>query len=74
MPNIKHVHAGTNLDEAIECLKSIAQSAENGKKNILAFVTGVPGAGKRFWDFSSYMMCASQIIIKIQFSYLEMVH
>lgn len=48
LPNIKHAHAGTNLDEAISCLKRITEDAENNKKNILALVTGVPGAGKTF--------------------------
>ena len=48
LPNIKQVHAGTNLDEAIACLKSVAEDAESKKKNVLAFVTGVPGAGKTF--------------------------
>ncbi len=48
LPNIKHVHAGTNLDEAIACLKSVAEDAESNKKNVLALVTGVPGSGKTF--------------------------
>ena len=48
LPNIKHVHAGTNLDEAISCLKKTAKKAEAEKKNVLALVTGVPGAGKTF--------------------------
>ena len=48
LPNIKRAHAGTNLDEALACLKSIAIDAEQKKKNVLALVTGVPGAGKTF--------------------------
>lgn len=48
LPNIKQVHAGTNLDEAIACLKSVAEDAESKKKNVLALVTGVPGSGKTF--------------------------
>ena len=48
LPNIKQVHAGTNLDEAIACLKSVTEEAESNRKNVLALVTGVPGAGKTF--------------------------
>jgi hypothetical protein len=48
LPNIKHAHAGTNLDEAISCLKSVTDDAEKKGKNVLALVTGVPGAGKTF--------------------------
>lgn len=48
LPNIKQVHAGTNLDEAIACLKSVTEDAENNSKHVLALVTGVPGAGKTF--------------------------
>ncbi len=48
LPNIKHAHAGTNLDEAIACLKSVTDDAEQNQKNVLALVTGVPGAGKTF--------------------------
>ena len=48
LPNIKQVHAGTNLDEAISCLKQVTEDAETNKKKVLALVTGVPGAGKTF--------------------------
>ena len=48
LPNIKQAHAGTNLDEAIACLKRVTREAEAEKKNVLALVTGVPGAGKTF--------------------------
>ncbi len=48
LPNIKRVHAGTNLDEALACLKSAAEDARSNRKNVLALVTGVPGAGKTF--------------------------
>ncbi len=48
LPNIKQVHAGTNLDEAIACLKNVAEDTENNRKNVLALVTGVPGAGKTY--------------------------
>mgnify|MGYP000858406387 CR=1 FL=1 len=48
LPNIKHAHTGTNLDEANTCLKKITKEAEKNKKNILALVTGVPGSGKTF--------------------------
>ncbi len=48
LPNIKQAHAGTNLDEAITCLKNVTTDAEINKKNVLALVTGVPGAGKTF--------------------------
>lgn len=48
LPSIKQVHTGTNLDEAIACLKRVAGDAESRRKNVLALVTGVPGAGKTF--------------------------
>ena len=48
LPNIKQVHAGTNLDEAMACLKRVTEDAASKKKNVLALVTGVPGAGKTF--------------------------
>lgn len=60
LPNIKHVHAGTNLDEAIACLKKVAEEAEKLKKNVLALVTGVPGAGKTFLGLQFvYDVCKS---------------
>lgn len=60
LPNIKHAHAGTNLDEAIACLKKIAEEAEAEKKNVLALVTGVPGAGKTFLGLQFvYDVCKS---------------
>ena len=60
LPNIKHVHAGTNLDEAISCLKQVAKVAEAEKKNVLALVTGVPGAGKTFLGLQFvYDVCKS---------------
>lgn len=48
LPNIKHAHAGTNIDEAIKCLKKVSNKAALEKKKVLALVTGVPGAGKTF--------------------------
>ena len=48
LPNIKQVHASTNLDAAIKRLKNIAVDAKRNKEKILALVTGVPGAGKTF--------------------------
>lgn len=48
LPNIKQVHAATNLAGAMECLKKVTEDAEKNKKRVLALVTGVPGAGKTF--------------------------
>lgn len=60
LPNIKHAHAGTNLDEAIACLKDVAEKAAKEKSNILALVTGVPGAGKTFLGLQFvYDVCKS---------------
>jgi len=60
LPNIKHAHSGTNLDEAISCLKHVAEIADDEKKNILALVTGVPGAGKTFLGLQFvYDVCKS---------------
>lgn len=60
LPNIKQAHTGTNLDEAIACLKSVTEDAENNRKNVLALVTGVPGAGKTFLGLQFvYDVCKS---------------
>lgn len=60
LPNIKHAHSATNLDEAIACLKKVTKEAEAGKKNVLALVTGVPGAGKTFLGLQFvYDVCKS---------------
>lgn len=60
LPNIKQAHAGTNLDEAIACLKKVTREAEAEKKNVLALVTGVPGAGKTFLGLQFvYDVCKS---------------
>lgn len=60
LPNIKQVHAGTNLDEAKTCLKQVAQVAEAERQNVLALVTGVPGAGKTFLGLQFvYDICKS---------------
>lgn len=48
LPNIKQVHTGTNLDEAIARLISVTEDAEGNRMNVLALVTGVSGAGKTF--------------------------
>ena len=42
------MQAGTNLNEANACLKSVTEDAESNRKHVLALMTGVPGAGKTF--------------------------
>ena len=47
LPNIRRVNS-TCIPQAIDCLKDISKYAEENKKHVVAFVTGVPGAGKTF--------------------------
>ena len=47
LPNIRRVNS-TCIPQAIECLTEISGYAEENKKHVVAFVTGVPGAGKTF--------------------------
>ena len=47
LPNIRRV-SSTCIPQAIECLKNVSQYAKDNKKHVVAFVTGVPGAGKTF--------------------------
>ncbi len=47
LPNIRRVNS-TCIPQAIDCLKDVSVVAKNGQKHVVAFVTGVPGAGKTF--------------------------
>ena len=47
LPNIRRVNS-TGIPQAIECLSEIAEDAKENNKHVIAFVTGVPGAGKTF--------------------------
>ena len=47
LPNIKRVNS-TGIPKAIDCLSEIAEDAKKNSKHVIAFVTGVPGAGKTF--------------------------
>ncbi len=47
LPNIRRVNS-TGIPRAIECLSAIAKDAKENSKHVIAFVTGVPGAGKTF--------------------------
>ena len=59
LPNIRRVNS-TCIPQAIECLKEISEYAETNKKHVVAFVTGVPGAGKTFLGLKYvYDICKS---------------
>lgn len=47
LPNIRRVNS-TCIPQAVECLKDVSAYAKEHKKHVVAFVTGVPGAGKTF--------------------------
>lgn len=47
LPNIRRV-GSTVIPNALNCLTSISKQAEKNHEHIIAFVTGVPGAGKTF--------------------------
>lgn len=47
LPNIRRVNS-TGIPDAIECLSAISKHAEEHNEHVIAFVTGVPGAGKTF--------------------------
>ena len=47
LPNIRRVNS-TCIPQAIECLQEVSVVAEKEKRHVVAFVTGVPGAGKTF--------------------------
>ncbi len=47
LPNIRRVNS-TGIPDALECLTSISKYAEENSEHVIAFVTGVPGAGKTF--------------------------
>lgn len=47
LPNIRRVNS-TCIPQAIECLDEISSIAKSEQKHVVAFVTGVPGAGKTF--------------------------
>lgn len=58
LPNIKRVNS-TCIPDAIDCLTNIAKDAKNSK-HVLAFVTGVPGAGKTYLGLQYvYDICKS---------------
>ncbi|MBR5471581.1 MAG: DUF2075 domain-containing protein [Oscillibacter sp.] len=59
LPNIRRVNS-TCIPQAIECLTEISTYAEEQKKHVVAFVTGVPGAGKTFLGLKYvYDICKS---------------
>lgn len=59
LPNIRRVNS-TCILQAIECLTEISAYAEANKKHVVAFVTGVPGAGKTFLGLKYvYDICKS---------------
>lgn len=59
LPNIRRVNS-TCIPQAIECLTEISEYAETSKKHVVAFVTGVPGAGKTFLGLKYvYDICKS---------------
>ena len=59
LPNIRRVNS-TCIPQAIECLTEISAYAEANKKHVVAFVTGVPGAGKTFLGLKYvYDICKS---------------
>ena len=59
LPNIRRVNS-TCIPQAIECLTDISNYAEENKKHVVAFVTGVPGAGKTFLGLKYvYDICKS---------------
>lgn len=59
LPNIRRVNS-TCIPQAIECLTEISEYAEMNKKHVVAFVTGVPGAGKTFLGLKYvYDICKS---------------
>lgn len=47
LPQIRRVNS-TCIPQAIDCLKRVTEQAERNKEHVVAFVTGVPGAGKTF--------------------------
>lgn len=47
LPNIRRINS-TCIPQAIECLNEISEYAKSNRKHVVAFVTGVPGAGKTF--------------------------
>ena len=47
IPNIKRVNS-TNIPKALDKLKNLTDYARDNKKHVIAFVTGVPGAGKTY--------------------------
>jgi len=47
LPNIRRV-GSTGIPNALNCLTTISRQAETNHDHIIAFVTGVPGAGKTF--------------------------
>lgn len=59
LPNIRRVNS-TCIPQAIDCLTEISEYAETNKKHVVAFVTGVPGAGKTFLGLKYvYDICKS---------------
>ena len=59
LPNIRRVNS-TCIPQAVACLTEISTYAEENKKHIVAFVTGVPGAGKTFLGLKYvYDICKS---------------
>ena len=47
LPNIRRVNSA-GIPQAIENLKNLTEYARDNRKHIIAFVTGVPGAGKTY--------------------------
>lgn len=47
LPNIRRVNS-TCIPQAISCLNEVSEYAKKNSRHVVAFVTGVPGAGKTF--------------------------
>ena len=47
LPNIRRVNSA-GIPQAIENLKNLTEYARDNRKHLIAFVTGVPGAGKTY--------------------------
>lgn len=59
LPSIRRVNS-TVIPQAIQCLTEIARDAQENRKHVLAFVTGVPGAGKTYLGLQYvYDICES---------------
>jgi len=68
LPNIRRVNS-TCIPKAIECLTNVSKKAEENSEHIIAFVTGVPGAGKTFLGLQYvYDVCKDNIANSVYLS------